>query len=123
MIRASNRVPGQMLPVGARYWYNGGAPIQANSLSGEPSGGQIVVGGLLAAGTGAVLGGLLGYSAGVWLGNSKLKKYGAIGGAAIFGIEGSIRTNQMIPTWFGALILSLPAAVVAGITSAVADKK
>jgi len=38
MITASNRVPGQVLPVGARYWYNAGKPIPAlKSLSGSPS--------------------------------------------------------------------------------------
>jgi hypothetical protein len=29
MILASNRVPGQLMPVGARYWYNAGRPLNA----------------------------------------------------------------------------------------------
>lgn len=49
MILASNRVPGQLLPVGARYWYNGGKPLHTlksvaglSGLSGDLGAGDVL---------------------------------------------------------------------------------
>lgn len=115
MIVASNRYPGQLMPVGARYWYNAGQPLNAMKYFGNPVkglGSPDGLGGPLAvSGTGALtesqldnaawglrilLTGALGYYIGTKLARSDARRFAGVMGAvtsATLGVPGLALTT------------------------------
>lgn len=86
MILSSNRVPGQLLPVGARYWYNAGAPLNVSRATSGLGAVDAQVGTLL----GALVAGASGYYVAKKLAPKDQKGAGLVGAVtgAVLGAPG-----------------------------------
>lgn len=115
MIIASNRYPGQLMPVGARYWYNAGKPIDALKHFGNPTsglgspdglGGPLAVSGLGEMGdkemtlavrvVGMMISGGLGYYVGSKIARPDARRHAGVMGAlsaAVLGVPGVALTT------------------------------
>ena len=111
MTVSSNRYPGQLMPVGARYWYNAGKPIDALKYYGNPTsglgspdglGGPLAVSGLgadletSARVVGAIISGALGYYVGSKIARPEARRYAGVVGAlssAVLGVPGLALTT------------------------------
>lgn len=97
MIISSNRVPGQLLPVGARYWENSGRPISAlEALTGKPTKAISGFGDTVESAGLSLLGAIIRGAAGYYVGTKVVEDYkdrrtsGVIGalGAVFLGVPG-----------------------------------
>jgi hypothetical protein len=110
MITQKNRYPGQLMPVGARYWYNAGRPLEAILAASNPTsglgspdglGGPLAVSGVgelspeqLTATTrvlGALIAAGLGYYVGSNIARPESKRFAGVAGAisaALLGVPG-----------------------------------
>lgn len=112
----SNRVPGQLMPVGARFYCNEGQPLNGTVT-------DHAIQGVAGAGSGALTGALLGYLVSALSDSpAKREKYvrrGAAAGAAVVGGASVLSREGSMPPWWGVLFWAVPLSMAAGVTAVV----